>query len=90
VPIGHETSRRELLQREQDSGIMLRLERGSDLNKPQIRLGRFGACEKRQSILRRVEELNRGVSKESSALRPDKWRDPKESMRERRLRQKVD
>ena len=62
---------------------------GRDSEVPEVSLGALGACEKGEGRLRGIEELARGVSKNSPALRPEERGGAKQSVGERGIRQEV-
>jgi hypothetical protein len=56
---------------------------------PEVSFGALGACDKGEGRLRGIEKLERGVSENNPALRPDERGDVKESVRERGVGQEV-
>ena len=80
MPVGHESSVGQFLKGEQDRRIVVRLEKGWDLQVPQVVGEGFGALEEGEWSFWRVIKQARSVSEDGMAVRPNQWRNAEQGM----------
>jgi hypothetical protein len=80
---------RQFLERKQNRGRVLGFWYGRDLQKPEIFLGGFGACEEEQRGLGRVVKRTRLIVEHGMVVRSNQGGDTKQGVREWGVREEV-
>ena len=89
MPVRYKFGVRQFLEGKQDSWRVLWFGQGGNLQKPEIVLGGFGACEEGKRGLGRVVKRARLIVEHGVAVRSNQGRDTKQGVRERGVREEV-
>ena len=89
MPVRYKFGVRQFLEGKQDSWRVLWFGQGGNLQKPEIFLIRFGACEEGQRGLGRIKKGTRLIVEHGVAVRSNQGRDTKQRMRKRGGREKI-